>query len=181
MKFPSLLFSQTRIGKNGIRFKIYKFRTMYPGAQKDQDKYRHLNEADGPVFKIRDDPRYTKIGRWLAKTGLDELPQIINVLKGEMALVGPRPLPPDEEKQIPAKWRLKRRSVKPGLTSSWVIGGSHWLTFGQWMELDIQDIARKNLWYDAVIIAKTGLLVIKNLLQFGNHAAAAGKLKTAVE
>lgn len=178
MKLPLFLFTQTRIGKNGIRFKIYKFRTMYPGAHKDQDKYRRLNEADGPVFKIRDDPRYTKIGRWLAKTGLDELPQIINVLKGEMALVGPRPLPPGEEKHIPAKWRFKRRSVKPGLTSSWVVNGSHRLTFKKWMELDMKDIDRKSLYNDTVIAAKTALMVAKNILKFSNHPAPAGKLKT---
>lgn len=157
-----IFFSQKRVGKSGKVFRLYKFRTMYPGADRDQEKYRHLNEADGPVFKIRDDPRYTKIGKWLAKTGLDELPQIINVLKGEMALVGPRPLPPDEEKQIPNRQRQKRRRVKPGLTSSWVIAGAHNLSFSKWMELDMKDIDNKNFIYDFVILTKTLTIVIKN-------------------
>lgn len=142
---------------------MYKFRTMYPGAEDDQEKYRRLNEADGPVFKIRDDPRFTKLGRWLAKTGLDELPQIINFLKGEMSLAGPRPLPVNEEAKIPSKWRFKRRTVKPGLTSSWLVKGGHNLKFSEWMELDMKDIDNKNLWYDLKIIGKTISLLIKNL------------------
>lgn len=156
-------FIQERAGKNGKIFRMYKFRTMYPGAQNDQKKFRHLNEADGPVFKIRDDPRFTKIGRWLAKTGLDELPQVINIIKGEITLVGPRPLPIDEEAKIPKKWRLKRRGVKPGITSSWVVNGGHKLKFREWMELDMKDISNKNAWYNLKIIVKTILLLIKSL------------------
>lgn len=106
-----LFFIQERVGQDGKIFRMYKFRTMYPGAERDRKKYQRLNEADGPVFKIKDDPRFTKLGKCLAGTGLDELPQIINVFKGEMSLVGPRPLPIDEETKIPAKWRLKRRTV----------------------------------------------------------------------
>lgn len=113
-----LFFIQGRTGKNGKIFRMFKFRTISPGAERDQKKYRHLNEADGPVFKIRNDPRFTKFGKWLAWSGLDEPPQVINILKGEMALVGPRPLPPDEERKIPRKWRYKRRTIKPGPTSS---------------------------------------------------------------
>ena len=143
---------------------MYKFRTMYPGAEKDQEKYRHLNEADGPVFKIRNDPRFTKFGKWLAWSGLDELPQIINILKGEMALVGPRPLPSDEEEQIPRKWRFKRRSVKPGLTSSWFIKGAHKLSFAEWMELDMKDIRRKSFWRGAGIVLQTIRMVVRNIV-----------------
>lgn len=156
------LFSQNRVGKDGKVFRLYKFRTMYPGAEIDKEKFLHLNEADGPVFKIRDDPRFTRIGGWLARTGLDELPQVINVLKGEMALVGPRPLPVDEEKLIPGRWRQKRRSVRPGLTSSWVVQGGHNLSFSNWMELDMKDIENKNFIYDFVILVKTLGIVIKN-------------------
>lgn len=157
-----LFFIQERAGKDGKVFRMYKFRTMYPGAEKDQERYRHFNEANGPVFKIHNDPRFTKIGRWLARTGLDELPQIINVIKGEMVLVGPRPLPPSEEKKIPAKWRMKRRSVKPGITSSWVVSGGHTLKFREWMELDMKDIDKKGSIYDIVIGIKTiALLFIK--------------------
>lgn len=157
-----IFFSQNRVGEDGRIFRLYKLRTMRVGAEREQEKLQKLNEADGPVFKIRDDPRYTKIGKWLARTGLDELPQIINVLKGEMALVGPRPLPVDEEAKIPSKWRIKRRSVKPGLTSSWVVEGGHNLKFQQWMELDMKDIENKNFIYDFVILVKTLAIVIKN-------------------
>lgn len=156
-----LFFIQDRVGKDGNYFKLYKFRTMYPRAEKDREKYRYLNEADEPVFKIRNDPRFTRFGKWLAWSGLDELPQIVNVLKGEMALVGPRPLPPEEERQIPKKWRFRRRSVKPGLISSWFVKGAHKLSFAEWMELDMEDIRRKSFWYDAGIVLKTiGVMTI---------------------
>lgn len=157
-----LFFIQERVGKNGKIFRMYKFRTMYPGAEKDQEKYQSLNQADGPVFKIRNDPRFTGVGKWLAKTGLDELPQIINVLKGEMTIVGPRPLPPNEEKKIPAKWRMNRRSVKPGITSSWVVSGGHRLTFREWMGLDMKNIDNKNWQHDLKIMFKTIILLTKN-------------------
>lgn len=159
-----ILFVHERIGKQGKPFRMYKIRTMYPGAEADGRQYSHLNEANGPVFKIRDDPRFTKIGKWLARSGLDELPQIINIFRGEMAIVGPRPLPTNEEAQIPEPIRSQRQSVKPGLTSSWVVEGSHSLSFCRWMELDIRDIERKSFLYDCVIVVRTLLLVTKNLL-----------------
>ena len=157
------IFRQTRIGKDGKPFLMFKFRTMYPGAEKDRENFRALNEADGPVFKIKDDPRYTKLGKVLAYTGLDELPQFLNVLKGEMSVVGPRPLPPEEESKIPRQWRQNRRSVKPGITSSWAVGGSHSLSFPQWMELDMEDIHNKTAFYDAMIMVKTFRLLIINV------------------
>lgn len=166
-----IFFSQNRVGRDGKVFRLYKFRTMRAGAEGEQKKLQKLNEADGPVFKIRDDPRFTKIGRWLARTGLDELPQVINVLKGEMALVGPRPLPVDEEKLIPGRWRQKRRRVKPGLTSSWVVQGGHNLSFSNWMELDMKDIDNKNFVYDFVILVKTLEIVIKNAARLIYSAA----------
>lgn len=168
---PSYIFRQIRIGKDGKPFLMFKFRTMYLGAEKDRGKIEHLNEADGPVFKIRDDPRFTKIGRWLARTGLDELPQVINILKGEMAVVGPRPLPLEEEKKIPNDWKTIRRSVKPGITSSWVVKGGHNLKFREWMELDMEDIKRKSFWCDAGIILQTIGMVVINVV---NMAFTAG-------
>lgn len=165
------LFGQNRVGRDGKVFRLYKFRTMRAGAEGEQEKLQKLNEADGPVFKIRDDPRFTKIGRWLARTGLDELPQIVNVIMGEMALVGPRPLPVDEEAKISPKWRLKRRTIKPGITSSWVVNGGHNLKFREWMELDMKDIENKNFIYDFVILVKTLGIVIRNAAHFIYSAA----------
>ena len=166
-----LIFTQKRVGLNGRLFTIYKFRTMYPGADEDKSKYLHLNETDGPVFKILDDPRFTKIGKWLAKTGLDELPQFVNVVKGEMTLVGPRPLPINEEAKIPDQWRWKRRTVKPGITSSWVVAGGHNLRFREWMKLDMKDIKRKSFFYDFVILVKTLGIVARNAAHFIYSAA----------
>ena len=159
------IFQQTRIGKDGKPFLMFKFRTMYSGAEKDRENFRALNEADGPVFKIKNDPRFTRFGKWLAWSGLDELPQIINVLKGEMALVGPRPLPMEEEREISSQWKQARRAVKPGITSSWAVSGSHRLSFRQWMELDMKDISNKNVFYDAMIIVKTLRLLIINVFR----------------
>jgi lipopolysaccharide/colanic/teichoic acid biosynthesis glycosyltransferase len=157
VKFDSsgpFIFRQKRMGKDRKVFTLYKIRTMVKNAQKQKQQYLSLNEADGPVFKIRRDPRHTKIGRFLAHTGLDELSQLINVLKGEMLYVGPRPLPVDEAKKIPAKY-AKRFSVLPGMTSLWVIRGSHSLTFAEWMESDLEYIRKKTLWLDIKIIALT--------------------------
>ncbi len=104
-----VIFKQKRVSKDGKIFTFYKFRNMVKNADKLKKKYLHLNEANGPVFKIRNDPRYAKVGKFLSHTGLDEFPQLFNILKGEMSLVGPRPLPVEEEKQIPPQWQKKRR------------------------------------------------------------------------
>jgi len=157
---------QKRWGKSKKIFNIYKFRTMIKGADELQktSKYQKLNEADGPVFKIRDDPRYTRFGRLLAHTGLDELPQLINIIKGEMAFVGPRPLPVDEAKRVPKKYE-KRFSVLPGITSSWVVKGAHNLSFSRWMELDVEYVENKNFQADFNIGVSTVILMIKQLLR----------------
>lgn len=147
-----VLFIQKRVGKQGKIFRIYKFRTMHRGADKVQDKYRKMNEADGPVFKIYNDPRYTTLGRWLAHRGLDELPQLWNVLKGEMSLVGPRPLPINEERRINEKYRNGRTLAKPGLVSEWVLAGSHRLSFEEWMILDNQYLFKVDGLMDVKII-----------------------------
>lgn len=148
------IFTQMRVGKNKKHFKIYKFRTMVENAQALQKKYSKLNEAHGPAFKIRNDPRYTTVGKFLAHTALDELPQLINIMKGEMTFVGPRPFPVKEAENVPRKYDL-RFTVLPGLTSVWVIKGSHSLSFEKWMELDVTYIRQKTFLRDVTIILKT--------------------------
>ena len=141
---------------------MYKIRTMVTGAESLKSKVQSLNEADGPVFKIKDDPRYTKLGKWLALTGLDELPQLWNIVKDEMAFVGPRPLPVAEARKVPKKYQ-GRFSVLPGITSFWVVAGSHKLSFQKWMELDLEYVERKSLWYDIEIALKTILLIFSQI------------------
>lgn len=155
-----LIFKQKRMGKNRIPFTIFKIRTMIVGAEEMKNKYLDLNEADGPVFKIKSDPRFTKIGKILARTALDEFPQLINVVKGEMAIVGPRPLPWNEAKKIPDKYK-ERHTVLPGITSLWIIRGSHRLTFEEWMELDISYIRNRTVFHDLNIIIMTAWLMTK--------------------
>lgn len=157
MMFP-LLYRQRRIGKDGKPFLMYKFRTMVPGAEAMQQKLRNRNEADGPVFKIHDDPRFTPIGRFLSHTGLDELPQLINVLKGDMALIGPRPLPVREAKRLKA-WQWQRHMVKPGIISPWILEGYHRQSFEAWMRSDIEYAKKKNIWLDITIIFRTVALL----------------------
>lgn len=159
-----ILFVQKRIGKKGKTFNIIMFRTMYVGAEQDQVKFAHLNEADGPVFKIWDDPRFVGIGKHLAHTGLDELPQLINVIKGEMSLVGPRPLPVNEAKKL-TKSQKVRELVKPGITSSWVIEGSHGLKFEEWMQLDREYVLNASLLTDVSIFLRTILSMVSNLFR----------------
>lgn len=142
---------------------------MIDGADKLQVRYQKENEADGPVFKIRNDPRYTKIGKFLSHSALDELPQLINVIKGEMAFVGPRPLPQEEAKQVPKRYGI-RFSVLPGMTSSWVVQGSHRLTFTQWMELDCEYVRHNSPYQDSVILIQTASLVLREILTKSLHA-----------
>lgn len=162
------IFVQKRAGKNQTPFVIYKIRTMDEHAEELKKHYRHLNQADGPVFKIFNDPRYTKIGKWMSKTGLDELPQLINIVKGEMSFVGPRPLPIEEAANIPDKYKM-RFNVLPGITSLWVINGSHSLSFKQWMELDKFYTLHKSVLLDMYVIYKTLVFVISSLLYFSTR------------
>ena len=135
-----IVFKQERVGLRGRKFYIYKFRTMVQDAEKIRTSLEDQNETDGPVFKIKNDPRITKIGKLLRKTGLDELPQLFNVLKGEMSLIGPRPPIPQEVEKY-ERWQLKRLSMKPGITCTWqVIPNRHDVLFEKWMKLDIQYI-----------------------------------------
>lgn len=166
-KFTSkgtIFFIQKRIGKDGKIFKIIKFRTMTPDAEKVKNKFVKLNEADGPVFKIHNDPRFTKFGKILSRTGLDELPQFINVLKGEMSMVGPRPLPVNEAKRLTKKQKI-RELVKPGITSSWVIEGSHQMSFKKWMDLDAYYVKNATFATDIYIISKTFLMILRSILK----------------
>jgi len=158
------LFKQLRAGKNKKPFWIYKIRTMVENAEDLKEKIKHLNQADGPVFKVYDDPRFTKIGRFLAKIGIDELPQLINIAKGEMSFVGPRPLPLDEAKKIPKKYE-KRFLVLPGIFSSWVAYGAFHNDFKKWMELDLKDVKNKSFWYDLKIILRSLGFVLKLIIR----------------
>ena len=162
--FGPIFFIQKRVGKNGKIFRILKFRTMYVNAEKDKGKYVQFNQADGPVFKIENDPRFTKIGKNLSRTGLDELPQLLNVLKGDMSIVGPRPLPFYEAKKLSKNDRI-RESVRPGMTSAWVINGSHKLSFKKWMKLDVEYVSGATFLGDIEIITKTFKLVLLSLLK----------------
>jgi lipopolysaccharide/colanic/teichoic acid biosynthesis glycosyltransferase len=149
-----IIFRQVRCGKSGRQFVCYKFRTMVADAEAQKAAVEHLNEMSGPVFKTRNDPRITAIGRWLRKSSIDELPQIINVLKGDMSWVGPRPPLPDEVSQYgPREWQ--RLSVTPGITCIWQVSGRSLLDFDQWVVLDLAYIQRRGFWYDLRLIAQT--------------------------
>jgi exopolysaccharide biosynthesis polyprenyl glycosylphosphotransferase len=149
-----VFFVQERMGLNKRRFNLLKFRSMVVDAEQRKHELAALNEQDGPVFKIRNDPRVTSVGRWIRKTSIDELPQLINVLKGEMSLVGPRPPLMSEVDQY--DWLYRRRlSIKPGLTCLWQISGRNNIPFTQWMELDRQYIDNWSIWLDLLILLKT--------------------------
>ena len=130
-------FAQERVGLRGRKFTLYKLRTMQEGSDEKQGGIQHLNEQDGPVFKVRNDPRLTWIGRWLRRTSVDELPQLINVLRGEMSLVGPRPARSKEVRRYES-WQHHRLAVKPGLTCTWQVSGRSDLSFETWMALDLE-------------------------------------------
>jgi exopolysaccharide biosynthesis polyprenyl glycosylphosphotransferase len=150
-----IIFKQTRVGLRGRHFSLYKFRTMIADAESLKKQLEAENEADGPVFKIRDDPRVTSIGKFLRKTGLDELPQLFNILKGEMSLIGPRPPLPEETKSY-KRWQLRRLSVKPGLSCFWQIKPDrNSIKFEKWMEMDLAYIDNWSLRLDFIILLKT--------------------------
>jgi exopolysaccharide biosynthesis polyprenyl glycosylphosphotransferase len=150
-----VFFVQERLGQNKRLFRIYKFRTMVQGADQMQKELEHLNEVDGPAFKIRDDPRITPVGKFLRKTSIDELPQLFNVLKGDISLVGPRPLPVRDYRNFHEDWHRRRFSVKPGITCLWQVGGRSDLDFDQWMKLDMFYIDHWSFWLDLKILLRT--------------------------
>jgi len=158
-----VFFIQRRVGLSKRQFKMYKFRTMVPDAEQRMRDIEHLNNVSGPVFKIKDDPRVTLIGKFLRKTSLDELPQLINVFKGEMSLVGPRPLPVRDYEGFNEDWQRRRFSVRPGMTCLWQITGRSSIPFETWMELDLQYIDRWSLWLDLQILMRTIPAVFKGV------------------
>ena len=161
VKFTSkgpIFFSQKRVGKNGKLFEMYKFRSMVVNAEELKEKLVHQNEMSGPMFKMKDDPRVTKVGKFIRRTSLDEIPQLWNVLKGDMSLVGPRPSLPKEVKQF-EKWMYKRLTIKPGLTCYWQVSGRNNIDFEDWMKLDINYVEDRNLWIDIKLIFKTVLVL----------------------
>jgi exopolysaccharide biosynthesis polyprenyl glycosylphosphotransferase len=149
-----ILYRQRRIGLHGREFMLYKFRSMYLDAEERQQELQHLNEMTGPVFKIAKDPRVTKIGRFIRKTSLDELPQLLNVINGDMSLVGPRPPIPHEVVQY-KRWQHRRLSMKPGITCIWQVNGRNKIGFEDWMKLDLQYIDNWSLGLDFKILFKT--------------------------
>ncbi len=157
-----VFFKQARCGLNGQPFMMYKFRSMVTDAEQRKHELAKFNEMDGPVFKITDDPRITPVGKWLRKYSVDELPQLYNVFKGDMSLVGPRPLPVDEVKRFDDVAHRRRLSVKPGLTCLWQIQGrSNVTNFKEWVRLDLEYIDNWSLWLDFKILLMTVPVVLK--------------------
>lgn len=148
------IYSQVREGLGGRRFKIYKLRTMRLNAEQLQHALREYSEQDGPAFKLGNDPRVTWIGRWLRRLSLDELPQLWNVLRGEMSLVGPRPLPVHESQEC-QPWQRQRLFVTPGLTCLWQVHGRNTVPFDEWMRMDLQYVRRRSLWCDLQLLLAT--------------------------
>jgi exopolysaccharide biosynthesis polyprenyl glycosylphosphotransferase len=149
-----VLFRQRRVGLQGRTFDIFKFRSMYLDAEARLESLRAQNEMSGPVFKMKNDPRITRVGRFIRKTSLDEFPQFWNVMRGEMSIVGPRPPLPSEVRQY-KRWQRRRLSVKPGITCIWQISGRNSIDFDNWMELDLEYIDQWSLWTDIQICLKT--------------------------
>lgn len=149
-----VIFSQIRVGKDGKHFKMYKFRSMVQNAEELKEKLLSQNEMSGPMFKMKEDPRITKVGKFIRKTSIDELPQLFNVIKGDMSLVGPRPNLPKEVAQFSEYHKLKLKA-KPGLTCYWQVMGRSSIGFEEWMELDIKYIRERSIWLDLKLIFRT--------------------------
>lgn len=151
----SPIYGQERVGSNGRRFRFYKFRSMVPNAEQMLDQLLDKNEMKGPAFKMKDDPRITRFGRFIRKTGIDELPQLWNVLKGDMSFVGPRP-PLPREVELYTEYQLQRLSVTPGITCYWQIQPKrNSLSFDEWLSLDLKYISDRSFWVDLKIMFKT--------------------------
>jgi len=150
-----VFFVQERVGLSKRRFRMIKFRTMSADAEARMEGIQHLNEKSGPIFKIKNDPRITPVGRWLRRTSVDELPQLVNVMLGDMSIVGPRPLSVRDAVRMEAAWQKRRFSVKPGLTCLWQVSGRSNLSFEEWMQLDLEYIDRWSLRLDATILLRT--------------------------
>lgn len=149
-----VLYRSTRIGRGGRPFTFLKLRSMVHGADQHRHRLSHLNECDGPVFKINRDPRVTRVGRFLRVTSIDEIPQFVNVILGQMSMVGPRPPIPEEVVQY-EPWQLRRLDVRPGITCLWQISGRSRIGFQEWMRLDLEYIRRQSLALDLNILIRT--------------------------
>ncbi len=149
-----IFFVQNRVGVSGKIFKMYKFRTMVVNAEELKKNLMNQNEMSGPVFKIKQDPRVTRVGRFLRKTSLDELPQLFNVLLNDMSLVGPRPPLMDEVIKY-RKWQARRLSVKPGITCIWQVSGRNQISFEEWVRMDIRYIEKRSILFDLLLLVKT--------------------------
>jgi lipopolysaccharide/colanic/teichoic acid biosynthesis glycosyltransferase len=154
------MFRQERGGFHGRAFRMYKFRTMVVDAEPRREEVLPLNEMAGPVFKATDDPRLTRLGRWLRRFSLDELPQLVNVVKGEMSLVGPRPLPLYEVRRIKGAQR-RRLAMRPGMTGLWQTRGRNTVDFDEWMRMDLEYVDRWSLALDARILLATIPVVVR--------------------
>ncbi len=155
-----VMYRSTRLGYRARPFSFLKFRSMYDGAELQKKELEHLNEMDGPVFKIRNDPRVTRVGRLLRRTSLDELPQFLHVLRGEMSLVGPRPPIPEEVEQY-EPWQRRRLSVVPGITCLWQVQGRNEIGFEEWMRMDGEYIDRLSFGMDMKILFLTAVAVVR--------------------
>lgn len=160
-----ILFKQERVGLKGKNFVMYKFRSMVINAEELKAKLESQNEMSGPMFKIKNDPRVTKVGKFIRKTSIDELPQLINILKGEMSIVGPRPSLPKEVNMFEG-WMLRRLDAKPGLTCYWQVRGRNNIGFEEWMRMDVDYVSERNIWIDIKLIFRTAVLL------FGDKNAA---------
>jgi exopolysaccharide biosynthesis polyprenyl glycosylphosphotransferase len=156
-----VLYTQQRVGLNRRRFTLFKFRTMAEGADTQQAMLERLNEKDGPIFKIKDDPRITRIGRFLRHYSIDELPQLFNVFKGEISLVGPRPMSLRDVQRIDIRWHRRRFSVKPGITCLWQVNGRSDVSFDHWVQMDLEYIDNWSMGLDLKILLKTIPAVVK--------------------
>lgn len=155
-----VIFRQERAGLGGRPFTMYKFRSMVVDAEERKAALARLNEQDGPAFKMKHDPRVTRVGRFIRSTSIDELPQLFNVLKGEMTLVGPRPLPVDESRECEG-WHRNRLDVTPGLTCIWQVEGKNRVTFTEWNRMDVRYLRRRSLAHDLVLIVRTAWVVMQ--------------------
>ena len=149
-----IFFAQERCGKNNKLFKMYKFRSMVSNAEELLEELMYENEMDGPVFKIKEDPRITKVGKFIRKTSIDELPQLYNIFMGDMSIVGPRPAIPHEVAEY-NDYQKQRLLVKPGLTCIWQVSGRNSIGFDEWVDMDLEYIGKRNLWMDIKLIFKT--------------------------
>lgn len=156
-----IIYSQVRNGKLSKTFRMYKFRSMVSNADELLKDLKDENEMKGPVFKIKNDPRITRVGKFIRKTSIDELPQLFNILKGEMSFVGPRPPLPSEVAQY-NHYQMQRLYVKPGLTCYWQVSGRNNIDFNEWVELDLKYMRERNIWLDIRLIIKTIFVLFRD-------------------